>query len=89
MIEEQLQFELFRAAKKAGDAAGFELYSVVVSENTAEYTWKRFGSEVLGHQFTVSGEDFACAISPKQFIFDAFERQFRTMKHFREMREQP
>lgn len=90
MIEHQLQFELFRAAKQAGDDAGFELYSVIVFSNEAQYTWerKRTGSETLKHQVNVLRDDLESAARPDILIGDIFLKQAKAMQYFREMHEQ-
>lgn len=89
MIDGNIQLDLFRAAKKAGESAGFEIIYVVVFDNEIQYTWERSSREVLRHQFTASIDELESARNPLALIKDMFLRQARAMSEFRESYEQP
>jgi len=91
MIDGDLQSDIFREARKVGQSTGFEIYSVIVSDNEIQYTWKRemLGRETLRHQFTLPTNELKSARYPLSLITDMFMRQAIKMQRLREMHEQP
>lgn len=88
MIDANLQWDMFRAAKKAGQAAGFDIHSVVVLDDSIEYTWERSWVETLRHQFRAPVNEVTTARHPEALIKDIFLRETRRMVQFRDMHEQ-
>lgn len=90
MVDGDLQFDMFRKAKKAGQSAGFDIYCVIVSDEEIQYTWERQapGREVLRHQVTIPIYLVESARTPLSVAADAFMRATKTMQRFREMNEQ-
>jgi hypothetical protein len=89
MIDGNIQLDLFRAAKEAGESAGFEIIYVVVFDNEIQYTWERSGRKTLRHQFAASINELESAHNPLALIEYMFLRQTRAMRQFRETHEQP
>lgn len=90
MVDGDLQFDMFRKAKKAGQSAGFDIYCVIVSAEEIQYTWEREvpGRETLRHQVTIPMYLIESARSPLSVADHAFMREAKTMQRFREMNEQ-
>lgn len=82
MISQDIQNKMFKRARQAGNAAGFEIESVVFDDEAVIYTWARcipgvnpITKQELAHRFEVLFLEVNLCSVPEAYINDIFERQ--------------